>query len=259
MAADDPTPDGWTPGEVGVRSRPASPDVAERWGPLRDFARERLPPALRGARLDPGVRGALALALVAVVAAVVAVVVAWRSAARPIAKAPSPGPTVAVPALTPVPSALATPARASLSPTTVVVDVAGRVRRPGIVTVSSGARVADAIARAGGVLPGTSTAGLSLARRLVDGEQLLVGLPQPAVVGPAPPDAPSGAAGGQPVDLNTATTSELDALPGIGPVLAQRVLDWRTEHGGFSSIDQLREVSGLGGKKFDALAPLVRV
>jgi competence protein ComEA len=109
------------------------------------------------------------------------------------------------------------------------------------------------------MLPGTSTAGLSLARRLVDGEQLLVGLPQPSAAVPAGPEGTTGSASGQPVNLNTASASDLEALPGIGPVLAQRVIDWRTQHGGFTSIDQLREISGLGGKKYDALAPLVRV
>jgi competence protein ComEA len=115
--------------------------------------------------------------------------------------------------------------------------------------------VADAIAAAGGVLPATSTVGMSLARRVTDGEQLVVGEPQPAGQGGqvSGSTAPAG-----PLDLNTATVSDLDALPGIGPVLAQRVVDWRTAHGGFTSVDQLRQISGLGGKKFDALAPLVR-
>jgi competence protein ComEA len=255
MARDDPSDDGWTPGELGVP--PSS--GGDRWGPLRDFVRERLPPAVRGARLDPGLRGAVAIALVALVAAAAAVIVAWRSAARPVAGTSVRTPAVAVPALTPGPLASGTSPASTASPEAVVVDVAGKVRRPGVVTVPAGARVADAIASAGGLLPGTSTTGLSLARRLIDGEQVIVGLPQPSAAAPAASDGSSGGEPGQPVNLNTATASDLDALPGIGPVLAQRVLDWRTEHGGFTSVDQLREVSGLGGKKFDALAPLVRV
>lgn len=254
---DSPPPDGWTPGACG---RPVDEAALDKWGPLRDFVRERLPPAVRDARLDPGVRGALVLAVVALVAAVAAVVLAWSSAARPAAVSHAAAvPGVAVPQLSGAP-VVASPPGAAPSPasSTVVVDVAGKVRRPGLVKLAGGARVADAITAAGGMLPGTSTAGLSLARRLVDGEQLLVGLPQqPAVAGAPPASAAAGATG--PVDLNTATVSDLDALPGIGPVLAQRVLDWRTAHGSFTSVDQLREVSGLGGKKFDALAPLVRV
>jgi competence protein ComEA len=95
---------------------------------------------------------------------------------------------------------------------------------------------------------------MSLARKLVDGEQVVVGEPQPVAQGSGAPTAAAG-----PLDLNTATESELEALPGIGPVLAQRVVDWRTAHGSFTAVDQLRQISGLGGKKFDALAPLVRV
>ncbi len=119
--------------------------------------------------------------------------------------------------------------------------------------------MADAITAAGGALPGASTEGLSLARRVVDGEELLIGLPQPpSAAGASSPEAGSPGAD-QPVNLNTASLSELDALPGIGPVLAQRILDWRAEHGAFTSVEQLQEVSGLGGKKFGAIAALVRI
>lgn len=250
--------EGWTPGGP---ARPdsgadASADSLDTWGPLRDFVRDRLPSAVRGARMDAGSRGVFALAVVALLAAVVALVMAWSSAARPAAAGKSiPVPGVAVPRLSASPTVRATP---SVAPD-VVVDVAGKVRRPGLVKLAEGSRVADAIAAAGGELPGTATVGLSLARRLVDGEQLLIGMPQVAAVsGPGSSSAASGAPVG-PVDLNTATVSDLDALPGIGPVLAQRVVDWRSAHGSFTSVDQLREVSGLGGKKFDSLAPLVRV
>lgn len=248
----DVPPGGWTPGgPVGLPEPDHEAELADRWGPLRAVLRDRLPLALRGARLDPGVRGALALAAVAVLAAAVAVVLAWSSAARPAAKPAVVVPAVAVPKLSDGPSAGASTPLPDL-----VVDVAGKVRRPGLVKLPAGSRVADAIAAAGGVLPATSTTGMSLARRLIDGEQLVVGEPQPVV--PASQASGSATLSG-PLDLNAATVSDLDALPGIGPVLAQRVVDWRTAHGGFTSVDQLRQISGLGGKKFDTLAPLVRV
>lgn len=251
MPTDEPPAGGWTPGGLGGSGESPHPaDESDAWGPLRDFVRERLPPALRGGRLDPGVRGALAVAGVALVAAAVAVVLAWSSAAKPAAKRAAVLPGVAVPKL-----ASPSPAASSALPD-VVVDVAGKVRRPGLVKLVAGSRVADAIAAAGGLLPATPTLGMSLARRLVDGEQLVVDEPLPA--GSVPQvSGPSAASG--PLDLNAATVSDLDALPGIGPVLAQRVVDWRSAHGSFTSVDQLRQISGLGGKKFDALAPLVRV
>jgi competence protein ComEA len=230
------------------------PDELDKWGPLRDFVRDRLPESVRGARLDPGVRGALAIAGLALVASIVAVVLAWTSAASPVARQSAPEPKVAVPTLSSSGSvAPSAPAAA------VVVDVGGKVRRPGLVKLAAGARVADAVAAAGGVLPGTSTDGMSLARKLVDGEQLLVGEPAAVVApGAVASSGSSGVAGG-PVDLNSATLGDLDALPGIGPVLAQRIVDWRTQHGSFTSVDQLREVSGVGDTKFADLSPLVRV
>ena len=131
-------------------------------------------------------------------------------------------------------------------------DVAGRVRHPGLVRLRTGARVDDALKAAGGVLPGVSTGVLNLARKVADGEQVLVGVDGPA--------AASGAAGaGVLLDLNTATAQDFDALPGIGPVLAERLVSWRTEHGRFASVDQLREVSGVGESKYQSIKPKVRV
>jgi competence protein ComEA len=216
---------------------------------LRDFVRDRLPESVRGARLDPGVRGALALAAVALAAAAVALVLAWTSAAAPAGQRSIAPLKVAVPTLSS--SASGVPS----SPATgIEVDVGGKVRRPGLVRLVAGARVADAVAAAGGVLPGTSMVGMSLARKLIDGEQLLVGETAPHVAASG-----SGGTGGALVDLNTATVAELDALPGIGPVLAQRILTWRTQHGSFTSVDQLHEVTGVGDAKFADLSPLVRV
>ena len=138
----------------------------------------------------------------------------------------------------------------------VVVDVVGRVRHPGLVRLAAGSRVDDAVRAAGGVKPGTNLSGLNLARVLVDGEQVVVGI-APRVP-PSGSSGSSGASGGL-INLNTATAGQLDSLPGIGPVLAQRILDWRTEHGRFVSVDQLRQVSGIGDAKFADVRPLVTV
>jgi competence protein ComEA len=156
----------------------------------------------------------------------------------------------------PVPAALVSAAplvptsgRASASPSrgptgqVVVVDVVGRVRRPGLVRLPAGSRVDDAVRAAGGAVPGTDLSGVNLARVLVDGEQIAVGITPRA---PPPGASGSSAAGAGLINLNTATAEQLDSLPGIGPVLAQRILDWRTEHGRFVSADQLRQVSGIG-------------
>ncbi|MBC7269062.1 MAG: ComEA family DNA-binding protein, partial [Streptomyces sp.] len=127
----------------------------------------------------------------------------------------------------------------------------------------AGSRVADALDAAGGVRPGTDTDGLNRARFLVDGEQVVVGGPAPA----AAPVPAAGAGGGgalagvapvAPVSLNTATAEQLDTLPGVGPVLAQHILDYRTQHGGFRSVDELREVKGIGERRFADLRDLVR-
>ncbi|TCC51416.1 ComEA family DNA-binding protein [Kribbella capetownensis] len=148
------------------------------------------------------------------------------------------------------------------SPTgVVVVDVAGKVRRPGLVRAPSGSRVADVLTLAGGPLPGVDLTTLNLARPVTDGEQILVGIPIPPGATTAPgatPTAPS-TASNAPVNLNTADLTQLDTLPGVGPVLAQRILDYRTQNGPFATIDQLQEVPGVGPKKFDSLKSHVRI
>lgn len=138
----------------------------------------------------------------------------------------------------------------------VVVDVSGKVRRPGILSLPVGSRVADALRAAGGVRPGADVTGLNRARVLMDGEQVVVGVP--GAVGGTAAGPPGGAAAAAPVSLNSATAEQLDTLPGVGPVLAQHIVDYRTEHGGFRSVAELREVNGIGARRFADLEPLVR-
>ncbi|MEU6574034.1 ComEA family DNA-binding protein [Streptomyces sp. NPDC046805] len=149
----------------------------------------------------------------------------------------------------------------------IVVDVSGKVRNPGIHRLPAGSRVADALRAAGGVRPGTGIEGLNRARVLMDGEQVVVGAPAPApmpgaggVSGSGSAGGSSGAAGGPatPISLNTATADQLDTLPGVGPVLAQHIIDYRTEHGGYRSVDELRQVNGIGDRRFADLRNLVR-
>ncbi|MCI2416318.1 ComEA family DNA-binding protein [Saccharopolyspora sp. K220] len=214
------------------------PDTAAS-SPMRRLAGRWLPESLLRSRVDPGRSGVLALVLVAAAVLVGLFVVSWtsRSTAEP---AP---PLVAPP---PLPTTTAAPPE-------LVVSVVGRVVRPGLVTVSPGDRVADAVAAAGGPVPDTDLVGLNLARRLVDGEQLYVAVP-------APPQAQSGQPGGDgKIDLNTATEEQFDELPGIGEVTAKRIVQWRAEHGRFDSVEQLREVGGIGDSRFSRLRELVRV
>lgn len=144
-----------------------------------------------------------------------------------------------------------------------IVDVVGKVRRPGVYRLMQGARVDDAVRAAGGAVRGFDLTGLNLARKVVDGEQIAVGVQGAADAAPAQGDgvAGGGARSDQtgPLDLNSATVAQLDALPGVGPVLAQRIVDWRTQHARFDSVDQLKSVTGVGDAKFADLQPLVVV
>jgi competence protein ComEA len=180
-----------------------------------------------------------------VVAAVVAVVLGVRllgsgegDAAQPIvtdrASSPSAG-------------------RAPASPD-VMVQVAGEVARPGVYRVPGGSRVNDAVARAGGLTRRADTAGVNLVARVQDGQQVVV--PRRGAAAATAAAGGGAVAGGTatgPVSLSSATVAQLDTLDGIGPTLAQRIVDYRQAHGGFSSIDQLRQVDGIGEKRFAAL------
>lgn len=152
---------------------------------------------------------------------------------------------------------------AAVSPTaagTVTVDVAGRVRRPGIVELDVGARVVDAVAAAGGARRGVDLSSVNLARVLVDGEQIVVGAPGGAA-GPGPPAAsgPAGPVGSTLVNINTASATELETLPEVGPVTAQAIITWREQHGGFTAIEELLEVDGIGDATLAQMAPHVTV
>lgn len=144
----------------------------------------------------------------------------------------------------------------------VVVDVAGKVRRPGIVELPAGSRVVDALEAAGGAQPGVQTTALNLARPLVDGEQVVIGLKVPSLPAPATGPAAGATSTGAtitPVNLNTATQEQLETLPGIGPVTAQSILAWRSDNGTFTNVDELLEVSGIGDVTLADIEPYVHV
>ncbi|MFE2070351.1 helix-hairpin-helix domain-containing protein [Streptomyces sp. NPDC059467] len=256
-------------GETTTRREPALPAMRARLG----FAvRERMPVWLQ-TRCGLERRGAVALGAVLVVAAALAVQHFWTGRTESVnapevvraeapyeksdkseksgkseGKAPAGGAGTAT-----------APGGTGGAGGEIVVDVTGKVREPGVHSLPAGSRVTDALRAAGGVRPGTDTDGLNRARFLVDGEQIVVG------GGPAPPAAPGQAAGtatgagpAAPLSLNTATVEQLDALPGVGPVLAQHIVDYRTQHVGFRSVDELRQVKGIGDRRFSDLRDLVR-
>lgn len=144
----------------------------------------------------------------------------------------------------------------------IFVHVLGAVERPGLFELPGGARVIDAIAAAGGLTGAADPAGANLARKLSDGEQLY--LPQVGEVPVAPPPGASVGgtstdAAGAVVNLNTATVADLDTLPRIGPAMAQRIVDYREANGPFAATEELRNITGIGDKTFDALKELVTV
>jgi competence protein ComEA len=142
----------------------------------------------------------------------------------------------------------------------VVVDVVGAVRRPGLYRLAHGSRIADALARAGGALPKADLAQVNLAAPLADGEQVVVprrGAPTAAASGAGGTSGAGAGAPAAPVQLSTATLEQLDSLPGVGPVTAQKILDYREKHGAFSSVDELDAVPGIGPKRLDQLRDLV--
>ncbi|MBY9076754.1 helix-hairpin-helix domain-containing protein [Nocardioides sp. WL0053] len=287
-----PRPVGDDPVTAARQSGDVGPAAVESWAeplapgrharrPLGPLARvggwlhDQLPPTLHG-------RVALTSGHLAVVALLVGAglaLTAWWSVradgGEPVpalapAASPQDGLAVVDPSPEPPPTsgpltspAAFTPAAAAGSAAepgaVVVVDVTGRVRRPGIVTLPVGARVVDALEEAGGARRGVDLVPLNLARLLVDGEQIVVGVPPAAGVAAPAASAPTGSssAAGSMVNINSASEVELEELPGVGPVTAAAIVQWRTEHGAFTAVDELLEVSGIGDATLAEMAPYV--
>ncbi|CCH71436.1 putative DNA-binding protein [Phycicoccus elongatus Lp2] len=285
LRADHPS-GGEPAADVGVRRRAPGVAIADAvgtaevhaqdsTGPARARVRVEVPGRLRGASWLPSMRAAVGVALViAGIVAVLGVRLAWASVHDTTTPVRAPGSSPGVdldPAARGSPSTAAAagspssagPGTASAGATgIVVVDVVGQVGRPGLVSLPAGSRVADAITAAGGATPEADVSLLNQARLVIDGEQIRVPRPDEVIAaapGAAGPGAAGGAGGGVGalVSLNSADLATLDGLPGVGPVLAQRILDWRSEHGRFTSVDELGEVSGIGDKLMSQLRPRV--
>ncbi|WP_229787094.1 ComEA family DNA-binding protein [Actinokineospora fastidiosa] len=247
-----PSPSRRTPAGPGSAMPPyAEPDLPAPHTPTRTDHYQPIDPALTEPDLDPDDldpdsvldpeppqrrrrRLSRAAAVIAVaVGALLAGLIALPSTPEAPAAAP---PTAALPVDQPK--------------TAVTVDIQGKVKSPGVRELPTGSRVIDAITASGGPLPGTDTSTLNLARRLIDGEQIHVGVTPPAVADPAKPPL---------TNLNTAQVYQLDALPGVGIVTAQRIVEYRNAHGGFTEISQLRQIEGIGPARYDKLKDLVTV
>jgi competence protein ComEA len=256
-------PPGWVPEEDGPDPDPdldPEPEVEQvPAAPAGDglpagFGRHRAPGS--AVRLAPGRRAVWSLWVAGLLAALLVVGGTWLD--RPQVQ---PAPVEPVPAGPPAEEPAATPSVgvAAESAATVVVSVVGSVARPGLVTLPAGARVADAVAAAGGLLPDTDPASVNLAAVVSDGQQVAVGVPGAGVVGGSAADGSGAGDGTGPIDLNAATAADLDALPGIGPVLAQRIVEHREHNGPFRSVEQLDDVPGIGPATYAELAELVTV
>ncbi|MBB4940806.1 competence protein ComEA [Streptosporangium album] len=214
--------------------------------------------AAQGPMLAPSRPGLRLLLLIALTAVVAGGVYAWRAQPEPEPLAPPPpvsGSPLPAPASTLSPrSDLSRPGSPqSGGVTEVTVHVTGKVRRPGVITLPAGSRVTDAVQAAGGVRKGSAAGPLNLARKLVDGEQIIVGASGPAAA-PVVADPATVV-----LDLNAATPQQLEQLPGVGEVLARRIVEYRDSHGGFRAVEQLREVSGIGDRKYAEMKDRVRI
>lgn len=140
----------------------------------------------------------------------------------------------------------------------VVIDVAGKVKKPGVYKLPTGSRAVDALKAAGGAKPGVDLSDINLAHVLNDGEQIIVGAPKVVTYsGRAKTSSKSKVNG--PVNINTATAAQLDTLPGVGPVMAGKIITYRQKNGPFKMIEDLRKVSGMGASKFAALQSQIRI
>ena len=248
----DEAPD---PAHTRVRERPDDPPAPVVLPVPGRHASRRL--RIGGLQLGPA-----HLAVVCCVAAIAVGLAAWWAVrdqaevvpvAPPVEVAASPAPLAPVDATA---GAATGGASGAAGPTEeLVVDVAGKVRRPGIAVLPPGSRVVDALEAAGGARRGVDLTSLNLARPVVDGEQILVGVEAAAgVAGSLGSTVPGGETL---VNLNTADQAALDTLPGVGPVTADAILSWRDANGGFTSVDELLEVDGIGEATLADLAPHV--
>ncbi len=213
-------------------------------------------------RLDSLSRGELA-GLIVVVALTLVGVGLWYSRSLPRSvnvSGPSPAASSpSVPSASPL-VASGAPVGGSPSPSgaALVVDVSGWVRHPGVFEFPAGSRVIDAVKRAGGAKSNADLSALNLAALLVDGSQIIVSK-EGGTLGIPVAGASPGVAGGALVNINTATEPELETLTGVGPVLGAAIVQYRTDHGPFTSVDQLQDVSGIGPATLEALRPQVTV
>lgn len=247
--------------------------------------RRLVPERFRSARVDPGRPGAFVLALVGLVAVVFTGVLVFRD--QPSRQSVPPVPVVRAEPISargePTTAVAVSGGAGPIASAEVVVSVVGLVERPGLHRLPGGARVADAIDLAGGARDGADLAGLNLAQRLGDGDQIVIGATAPGSPAPrhgsmisagggmpATPNVPSAtdttstpppttgtAPNGKRTNLNTATEAELDALPGVGPVTAKAILTWRSTNGKFTDVAQLGEVDGIGPARLARLRDLV--
>ncbi|MGZ8801848.1 MAG: ComEA family DNA-binding protein [Mycobacterium sp.] len=258
---------------LGAETHPDAEDADEppdtslsRWLPASS------PPGPAGwisaIRADPGRAGVVALGVIGAVAVLVTVLSLFSD--RPPAVVSAKLPPVEM-----VSSASPTPGSTAPDPAApIVVSVVGLVNTPGLVTLAPGSRIADALDAAGGALDGADVMGLNMARRVSDGEQIVVGIGappgRPVEMGSSivsdPAASPAGSSSAENasssvglVDLNAATVEELDTLPGVGPVTAAAIVAWRDVNGRFGSVDQLGDVDGIGPARLDKLRDHVRV